>query len=313
MSKFVTVFSALLLVLLTALAAIDAFPQQRYSKKNQAGPKPVTREQADNFAKNYWDHKIVHCGDSRYFLRRERDEGLTLFEVKGVTIESTGRPGDSGKLLWSGSSTARFESYRKMQKSDRNWGPWISNGSDMTYYQIFQDKWTYSPAEPLYVSCSDVDLFTLKPDAGTPLSKELTQAQLKNIDGGNFNLEDYKGKVVLIHLWATWCGPCRMEAPDLVELQKKYQDKGFTVIGLNVDSEDVALIVPYHERLKINFPLVTSDQEMVTELVRISLMNGIPQSFLIGRDGRLIAVFKGYNPNKTMLLMDRTLDILLNY
>lgn len=312
MPKIATGSSAILLLALICVAAADSFAQRRSPRKSPAGkPQPVTQQQVNDFAKDYWDQRIVKCGDYQYFFRPERSGGLTLFQVKGLTVENTGRsalePGEwsdalkengySKNLRWSGSSTARFESYRKKNEPDENWGPWLSNGSETVYYDFYDEVRVNSPGE-FFSSCAGVmDFFTLKTDQFPHMPESISGARFKNVDGGNFTLADYKGKVILVNLWATWCGPCRMEIPALIELQKKYRDKGFAVIGLDIDSEDIkTLILPYRERMMINYTLATGEGTLLDELIKISQMNGIPQSFLIDRQGRLIRVFKGYNP-----------------
>jgi thiol-disulfide isomerase/thioredoxin len=83
-----------------------------------------------------------------------------------------------------------------------------------------------------------------------------TEFAVKGIDGGTVNLAAARGKVVLLNFWATWCGPCRMEVPDLVELQKKYQDR-LQVIGLVVDDADEDAVRKFAKRYAINYELLS--------------------------------------------------------
>ncbi len=122
---------------------------------------------------------------------------------------------------------------------------------------------------------------------------KITAAEFKLIDGKTFSVTESKGKVVLINLWATWCGPCRKEMPALVEMQDKYRDKGFEIIGLDTDPETVEEIEVFAEKMKLNYKLGWADREMVTEFFTLGQMNGIPQSFLINRDGKLTGIFQG--------------------
>lgn len=126
-----------------------------------------------------------------------------------------------------------------------------------------------------------------------PAPSALMTADFKLIDGGKFKLEDAKGKVILFNLWATWCGPCRAEMPELVELQDKYRDQGFEIVGLNIDDETPEKVNPFVEEMKLNYKVGWSDEETTKEFMRISRRTEIPQSFLIDREGRVNGVFLG--------------------
>ncbi len=129
--------------------------------------------------------------------------------------------------------------------------------------------------------------------AGVAAPAAVSQADIKNIDGSTFKIEDKKGKVMLLNLWATWCGPCRAEMPELVELQEKFRDKDFEIIGLNTDDESVEQIKEFADDMKLNYTLAYADRKLMDELLKISKFNGIPQSYLIDRDGKLRGVFTG--------------------
>lgn len=129
-----------------------------------------------------------------------------------------------------------------------------------------------------------------------PAPSGIAAADIKLVDGGTFKLEDQKSKVILFNLWATWCGPCRAEMPELIALQDKYRDQGFEIIGLNTDDEAPEQINPFVEKMKLNYKIGWADEAMMKEFMRISKMPAIPQSFLIDREGRLRGVFVGGGP-----------------
>ena len=127
-----------------------------------------------------------------------------------------------------------------------------------------------------------------------PLAEKVAQSNMKNLDGSTSKVADRKGKVLLLNMWATWCGPCRGEMPALVKMQDEYRDKGFEIIGLNTDDGDTKeMVEDFAKELKLNYTLVWADTEMQNGLLKISNFNGIPQSFVVDRDGNLRGVFRG--------------------
>ncbi len=127
-----------------------------------------------------------------------------------------------------------------------------------------------------------------------PLASAVAQADMKNLDGSTSKVADRKGKVLLLNMWATWCGPCRGEMPELVKMQDEHRDKGFEIIGLNTDDGDTKeMIEDFAAEMKLNYTLVWADTAMQNGLLKISNFNGIPQSFVVDRDGNLRGVFRG--------------------
>lgn len=128
------------------------------------------------------------------------------------------------------------------------------------------------------------------------IASAVATAEIKGLDGSVYTINDKQGKILLLNLWATWCGPCRSEMPALVRMQEKHGPQGFEVIGLNTDEEDVQTINNFAAELKLNYPIAYADLKMQSELLKISKFPGIPQSFLLDREGRLRGVFRGANP-----------------
>jgi thiol-disulfide isomerase/thioredoxin len=130
------------------------------------------------------------------------------------------------------------------------------------------------------------------------LKADIAQADLKTMDGSTFKIADKKGQVILINLWATWCGPCLAEMPSFVKMKEAYGPQGFEILGLDTDDESNTLTDDINKVIKeknINYPIVFSDTKTQVALLNISKFNGIPQSFLVDGDGNLRAVFKGAN------------------
>lgn len=148
------------------------------------------------------------------------------------------------------------------------------------------------PASPAAPANGDT---AVKKSEYPPIASAVATAEIKNLDGTAFTVNDKKGKVVLLNLWATWCGPCRAEMPALVRMQDKHGAQGFEVIGLNTDDEEVEKINAFAVTMKLNYPLAWADTGLQSSLLKISKFPGIPQSFLLDREGNLRGVFRGAN------------------
>lgn len=110
-------------------------------------------------------------------------------------------------------------------------------------------------------------------------------------------LSDFKGKVVVLDFYATWCEPCRVETPHLVAMQRQYAEKGLQIIGLNVGGEDDRAQVPaFAKEFAVQYPLGYPDDELVDTY--LSDNENIPQAFVFDRSGKLVKRFIGYNEER---------------
>ena len=114
------------------------------------------------------------------------------------------------------------------------------------------------------------------------------------LDGKPFRLSEQKGKIVLVNFWATWCGPCRMEIPDLIALQKKYADKGFTVVGIAED--EPAKTKAFVEQIGINYPVMIEPDGAG----RAFGVTALPSSVLVNRDGKVIYAMRGIDTSQSI-------------
>src|SRR5262245_1399342 len=132
--------------------------------------------------------------------------------------------------------------------------------------------------------------------SAAPLPENIMQASIKLLDGQKTKLADYSGKVLVVDLWATWCGPCRQEIPHLVEIAKEYKGRGVEVIGLTSENPktDADTVKIFSESYNINYPIGWADEEMQIGLMQEH--NGIPQTYIIGRDGKVLRHYRGFNP-----------------
>ena len=126
------------------------------------------------------------------------------------------------------------------------------------------------------------------------------------LDGKVVSSEDFKGKVLLITFFATWCPPCRQEIPTLVELQREYGPRGFSVIGLSVDEGGPRVVARLVRQAKINYPVLMADRATARAFGGIA---GIPTSFLVNRKGHVVKKYPGYVPHN---LLARDIEALLD-
>lgn len=112
---------------------------------------------------------------------------------------------------------------------------------------------------------------------------------LQDASGADLRLSAYKGKVVLLNFWATWCHGCTMEIPWLLQFQKAYKDRGFTVIGVSMDDDGWKSVRPFIAEDKISYPVVIGNDQMAKPYG----LEAMPMTFLISRDGKITATSVG--------------------
>jgi cytochrome c biogenesis protein CcmG/thiol:disulfide interchange protein DsbE len=140
----------------------------------------------------------------------------------------------------------------------------------------------------LATACSnDVRAANLKPEKQR---KQAPEFELKDSMGKSVKLSDYRGKVVLLNFWATWCAPCKIEIPWFVEFEQKHKDQGFAVLGVSMDEEGWEIVKPYVDRSRINYRILLGNDQ-VAQLY--GGVDSLPTSFLLDRQGRVAAVHVG--------------------
>ena len=117
------------------------------------------------------------------------------------------------------------------------------------------------------------------------------------IDGTLVDSNEYDGRVRLVNFFATWCPPCVEEVPTLIELDNKYNDKGFSVIGLSVDQGGREVVKKFIEKMKIHYSVLMADEAVSDAFGGVS---GIPVSFLVASDGSMIRKYFGYVDHKVL-------------
>jgi peroxiredoxin len=119
-----------------------------------------------------------------------------------------------------------------------------------------------------------------------------TNFTLKSATGENIRLSEYRGQVVLLNFWASWCGPCRQEMPKLDDLHQKYESLGFTVFGVNVE-QDRKMADKILKDIPVTFPVLFDDENGVSDQYDVDAM---PLTLLIDRDGEIRYMHRGYQP-----------------
>lgn len=131
------------------------------------------------------------------------------------------------------------------------------------------------------------------------LPANVVDAELRAVTGAPIKLSSYSGKVLVVNLWATWCGPCRLEIPELNKLHKEFRSQGLEVVGLSTENADASaeLVRQFVDDFNVGYRVGWATPE-----VAVTLMQGrdaIPQSFVISRSGRIVKRFVGFNPVTT--------------
>ncbi len=125
--------------------------------------------------------------------------------------------------------------------------------------------------------------------------KKAPDFTLTTTDGKTLKLSDFKGKGVIVNFWATWCPPCRAEIPDMIELQKEYESKGFSFIGIAVGDEEEK-VKKFVETQKMNYPVAMGTRELAIsygKFTKEGAIRGIPTSFVINGKGEIVDYFVG--------------------
>lgn len=120
---------------------------------------------------------------------------------------------------------------------------------------------------------------------------------LQNAEGQVVNAAEFKGKVLILDFWATWCPPCREEIPHFIELQNQYGEQGLQVVGISVDQQGWAVVKPFIQENGINYPILMYTEDVYKdyqELIEPAMRDGIPFTFIIDRQGNVREKFVGY-------------------
>ena len=118
---------------------------------------------------------------------------------------------------------------------------------------------------------------------------------LINLKGETVSLSDFRGKVVILDFWATWCPPCKAEIPGFVELHSKYADQGLEIIGISLDQGDLSVVPTFTESYNVQYPILYYKDEVIMNYGGI---RSIPTTFIIDKDGKIVERLVGYKPKE---------------
>jgi peroxiredoxin len=154
------------------------------------------------------------------------------------------------------------------------------------------------------------------PGASVTLPQELRDTSLQTLDGDSLRLSDFADKVVVLNIWATWCGPCRLEMPELVKISNEYKSRGLVVLGIATtynEHNDQTHVKQFIQSQNVPYKIIWDNGTLVMPLVEaVHGRSVIPQSFVISRDGRIVKYFPGFGANSTPQLMRLAIEEALN-
>ena len=143
-----------------------------------------------------------------------------------------------------------------------------------------KNVWLLNPIILMFfVLMSNAGAYGIKQD-----SSRAPNFTLKDLKGARISLSDYKGKVLFLNYWATWCGPCRAEIPDFIEVYDEYKDKGLEILGISVDRISADKVSDFARKNKMNYPVAMATQELFQ---KYQPPNFIPTTLVIDGNGKI--------------------------
>jgi thiol-disulfide isomerase/thioredoxin len=174
-----------------------------------------------------------------------------------------------------------------------------------TFFAHNSRRWMVSSALAITVLLALVIFEMNAQDFPDILGKQAPEWTLDNLEGKKINTADFKGKVQIIDLWATWCPPCRKGIPELMELQEQYKKNGLEIIGIALDNT-IDPVKEFATTTKFNYTIVFGNRKTANLYGRIE---AIPTTFIIDKTGKVVKKLVGYQPKS---VFEEELKTLLN-
>lgn len=175
---------------------------------------------------------------------------------------------------------------------------------------------TNAPANSTVATAPANPRANVPPAAFVTLPQNVRDTKLQTLDGQSLKLSDYNDKVLIVNIWATWCGPCKAEMPELVKISNEYKARGLVVLGLSTsynESDDPERVKEYVRAQNIPYKIIWDDGTLATPLTQaVQARPVIPQSFVISRDGHIVKHFQGFSATSTPQLMRQAVEDALN-
>lgn len=149
--------------------------------------------------------------------------------------------------------------------------------------------------------------------ASAALPAVVLDTEMKSANGSDpIKLSNYSGKVLLVNLWATWCGPCRRETPELVRLHQEYHERGLEIVGLTTEDPVASeqTVQEFVRSYNVGYQVGWATRDVAIALMKGR--NSIPQSFVVTRDGRIAKHFLGFDPRRTPPLLKQAIEDALS-
>src|SRR5690606_22578225 len=128
-----------------------------------------------------------------------------------------------------------------------------------------------------------------------PFNSEAANAEMRHLDGSTSTVAQRKGKVVLVNMWATWCGPCREEMPELIKMQNEHGPKGFEVVGLNVDDEPEDMVRDFVNEMNLNYTITWGSERSEEHTSELQSRENLVCRLLLEKKKRIIEQVRGHS------------------